>query len=106
MHLQHNDQPVKIVFKHVHAWDKGEKAPLPRPRVQAVTTCAVVGGTREEAVVLAEGHADCSSQDAFVRETGRRIALSRACEKLDTALQGKVKAAYYNRPRGLTGAPK
>lgn len=50
-------------------------------------------------IAIASGMTVCSKSDLFVKETGRRIALDRACNDVTREIGGAAKAAYYSRKR-------
>lgn len=99
-------EQVKIVFTHTHTpthvVTEVGRFPLPRKHgiPKALTVCRVYGGTRELPLLRARGHAACAWEDTFVKEEGRQLALQRACEELSKEDAGRIKKAYFERPRG------
>lgn len=79
-------------------------------RQQPVATKCQIFGIRDlgEPMLLSKGQADCSRLDNFCKAKGRKLALTRALDKLVTltkAERTKVWEQYLNRPRTAPKPP-
>lgn len=86
MRLEIGDRQLRIRFRHT-----------PLPAVHRCTNCFI----EERAVAtgrwtaIASGTCRCSEKDQFVKETGRRIALRRALQELESSETRAIVAGTY-----------
>lgn len=81
-------KPAKLWFKH-------ERKPLINYGLTPVlcTECAICGEDPDKPLAL--GRAICAKGDNFCKNTGRKIALSRAIKDYDKPTRKKIWDAYF-----------
>lgn len=67
--------------------------------VMRISSCVIseLGEERGEAKVVAAGATQCGRKDAFCREIGRRISLTRAIEGMEREVRRVFWEAYWGR---------
>ena len=88
---------LRVWFQHEHPGFTFIRVGLEAGPVSAVTYCRI---SNVMGVQLWTGRAYCSSQDQFCKETGRKIALSRALQKatvLDKQDRTTIWRLYHER---------
>ena len=93
-----DDKDVEIRIQFVHKQfshnEKMDKSPLEYHPFNGITECYL---TKENNVILSVGHSHCTINDTFCKETGRKIALTRAVCILPKEERKKIWMAYLNR---------
>ncbi len=79
----------RIVFSHEQCPDG--------PRIKSVTTCRIVVKVNGTIQLWSSGYAYCSVKDVFSKETGRKVALTRALKEFDKEFRTRAWKAYLGR---------
>jgi hypothetical protein len=93
-------QVIRVGFKHIRATEEDIRRAEEAGKVvgvRAITYCTITRLQGEELVPWVMGRARCARGDGFVKEVGRRLALTRA-------LQGCLSGAEHRADRGLVWA--
>ena len=96
--LNDKDIEIRIEFRHkqFNHLEKMDKWSSIHPELNGITECYLM---KEDNVMLSVGHSSCTLNDTFCKETGRKIALTRAVCILPKEERKKIWMAYLKRKK-------
>jgi len=95
--IDNKETEIRLNFQHKqfnHNKKKMDKNTSAHPSLNGITECCLL---KEDNSIVTVGNASCAINDCFCKETGRKIALTRAVSTLPKSERKKVWEAYLNR---------